>query len=373
MSARPTICQLLHSLTVGGAEVLAARLARQLRDRYRFVFACLDDLGTLGEQLRAEGFVVEVVGRRPGVDLGCMQRLARLWQREKVDLVHTHQYTPFFYGMAARRWHRRPPVLFTEHGRWFPDHPSRKRIVFNRLMLRRTDRVVGVGESVRQALIQNEGIPAARVERIYNGVDVAAFNGRPVDRSAVRAEIGLRPDDLMIVQVARLDYLKDHSTAIRTVERVARRCTRARLVLVGEGPELEKINREIRHRGVQAHVRLLGLRHDVARLLKAADLFLLSSISEGIPVTVIEAMAAGLPVVSTDVGGVTEIVQNKKTGLLTPSGHDAGLAEAILRLAEDPPLRREMGDLGRRRTKEVFSQQRMHAAYQARYEEMLRG
>src|SRR5262245_8575852 len=100
MTPTRTICQLLHTLNVGGAEVLAARLARQLRDKYRFIFMCLDELGTLGQQLREEGFPVFVLERRPGVDWRCVPRLAKLLRRENVDLVQAHQYTPFFYAMA---------------------------------------------------------------------------------------------------------------------------------------------------------------------------------------------------------------------------------------------------------------------------------
>jgi len=370
-SMKPTICQLLHSLTVGGAEVLAFRIARELSDRYRFVFACLDDLGPLGEQLRREGFTVEVLDRQPGVNLGCMRRMMRFWRREGVALVHAHQYTPFFYAAAARGLRRWPPVLFTEHGRWFPDYPRRKRILFNRLMLGRPDRVVAVGNSVREALIRNEGIAARRIEVIYNGVDGAAFNGQPIDRDAVRREIGVAADDFVVIQVARLDQLKDHLTAIRTIQRASRQVPNVRLALVGEGPELELIRDEIRVRGVDDHVRLLGLRHDIARLLRAADLFLLTSISEGIPVTIIEAMASGLPVVSTAVGGVPEVVVPEETGLLAPAGDDAALAEAVVRLTGDLDLCRAMGERGRVRAKDVFSQQGMQAAYQAMYEEML--
>src|SRR5438067_9821303 len=149
---KTTICQVLHGLWVGGAEVLAARLARQLGDRFRFVFVCLDELGTLGQELRAEGFPVEVLQRRAGLDWRCSLRLARFLRRERVDLVHAHQYTPFFYSLMARFLYRRPAVLFTEHGRHYPDYPRRKRMLANRFLLQRRDRVVGVGEAVRQAL-----------------------------------------------------------------------------------------------------------------------------------------------------------------------------------------------------------------------------
>src|SRR2546423_3463873 len=159
VAAKPiTVCQLLHSLNVGGAEVLAARLARRWRGTFRFVFACLDEVGPLGEERRAEGFPVEVLGRKAGLDWGCPLRLARLLRRERVDVLHAHQYTPFFYGLAARLATRfagslpRRPILFTEHGRHQPDYPRPKRMLANRLLLSRRDRVVGVRAAVRQAL-----------------------------------------------------------------------------------------------------------------------------------------------------------------------------------------------------------------------------
>jgi glycosyltransferase involved in cell wall biosynthesis len=372
-TGRPTICQLLHTLKVGGAEVLAAQLARRLKGWNQFVFVCLDELGTLGEQLRSEGFLVEVLGRQPGVDWHCMLRLAGLLRREKVDVVHAHQYTPFFYALMARLLGRQVPVLFTEHGRHQPDYPRRKRMVANRILLGRRDRVVGVGQAVRQALITNEGIPAQRVGMIYNGINLAPFVQVPSDRNGVRREIGVGAEDLVIFQVARLDYLKDHATAIRTLERVACHHPGVRLVLVGEGPEQHAIQDLVRQRRVEKFVRFLGLRSDVARLLSAGDLFLLTSVSEGIPLTLIEAMAAGLPVVSTRVGGVAEVVEDGRTALLAPSGHDGLLAENILRLANNPSLCRQMGELGRARANTLFSETLMHGHYLRLYQEMLQG
>ncbi len=370
---KATICQVLHGLWVGGAEVLAARLARQFGTSFRFVFVCLDELGSLGQELRAEGFPVEVLERRSGVDWRCALRLGRLLRRERVDLVHAHQYTPFFYSLMARFLYRRPAVLFTEHGRHYPDYPRRKRMLANRLLLQRRDRVVGVGEAVRQALIRNEGLPTERVSVIYNGIDLTRFANGVHERLAVRQEIGVGAADLVLLQVARLDYLKDHATAVRMLERVVPACPGARLVLVGEGPERAKIEELVQARNLAPYVRWLGLRNDVARLMRVADLFLLTSISEGIPLTVIEAMAAGLPVVSTHVGGVAEIVEDGQTGLLAPSGDDAALAERIVRLSADEARRRQMGERGRERARAIFSESQMHGGYVQLYQEMLRG
>lgn len=368
---QPTICQLLHGLWVGGAEVLAARLARRNRDHYRFVFACLDELGTLGRELQDEGFLVEVLNRRPGLDWRCTFRLARFLHRQKVDLLHCHQYTPFFYGMTARLLYRKPGVLFMEHGRHQPDYPRPKRMFANRLLLSRRDRVVGVGEAVRQAIIQNEGIPPDRVYVIYNGIDLQTFSRNQVQRQAVRQELGFGENDFLIFQVARLDYLKDHATAIRTLARVSRQCPQAHLILVGEGPELSKIQGLIREQKLEHRVHLLGLRKDIPKLLAAADVFLLTSISEGIPVTIIEAMASGLPVVSTNVGGVSEVVEEGKTGLLAPAGDDDLLAKNILKLIATPQLAKELGEQGLSRAKEHFSEAKMHSGFLKTYQEML--
>ena len=250
---------------------------------------------------------------------------------------------------SAGSWAGRSPVLFTEHGRHHPDHPSVKRKLANRLLLRRHDRVVAVGEAVRQALIHNEGIAPGRVDVIYNGIPLERFDLRLTtsQRMAIRTEIGLETDDLMLIQVARLDYLKDHATAIRTVERLVPRKGNARLVLVGEGPERATIENLVRDRGLEGHVKFLGLRTDVPRLLAAADIALLTSISEGIPLTLIEAMAAGLPVVATRVGGVPEVVVDGETGLLAPAGDDRALAELVFRLVATPDLLEDLGVKGR--------------------------
>ena len=373
MKRLPVICQVLHGLRVGGAEVLAARLGRSLRGRYRFHFVCLDELGTLGEELRGEGFPVEVLERRPGVDWRLPLRLARLLARHRTTLIHAHQYTPFFYALAARLLYRRPPVLFTEHGRWLPDYPRRKRIVFNRLLLQRRDHVLGVGEALRQALIVNEGIPARRVGVIYNGIDLGPHAAPPEDRSGVRREMQVRDEDFVVIQVARLVPIKDHLTALRAVQRVAAALPWVYLVVVGEGPEEPGIRHFIAENGLADHVRLLGLRSDVARLLPAADVFLLSSLNEGIPLTVIEAMAAGLPVVSTDVGGVAEVVEEGRTGLLAPAGDAEGLARQILRLAADAALRQQLGQAGRQRAFAQFSEEKMLDAYDRLYRKMLGG
>ncbi|MCA9049259.1 MAG: glycosyltransferase [Planctomycetaceae bacterium] len=363
---------MLHSLTIGGAEVLADGLARNLRDQFRFVFACLDEVGTLGRQLQEDGFPVHVLQRDSGIDVGCARRLAQVVRMEHVDVIHAHQYTPFFYGVTSRLCLHRTPVLFTEHGRFFPDYPRRKRMVVNRWLTGRRDRFVAVGQAVRQALIDNEGLPAERINVIYNGIPLAAFAAakQTEDVGAVREELGFGANDFVVVIVARLDQIKDHSTALRAVARAAEQVPEIRLLIVGDGPERTGIESEIQRLEIGRVVRLAGTRRDVPRLLAAADVGLLTSVSEGIPLSLIEGMAAERPVVSTDVGGVSEVVDAEHTGLLVPAGDDQALSDVLVRLAGDSLLRQKLGAAGRRRAESLFSDRQMHERYAELYRDM---
>ena len=373
-SKLPTICQVVHSLHIGGAELLVTELSRALRDRFRFVFACLDGDGPLAEQLRGEGHVVEVLHRRAGVDWQCGRRLTTFFREQNVAAVHAHQYTPFFYSLLARGFGRQPPIVFTEHGRQHPDHPRLKRIVCNRLLLRPRDRVIAVGEAVRGALIANEGIPASRVEVLFNGVRLKTYRAAandPALRAAVRHELGLSDSDFVVAQVARLNELKDHATAARAIARTTRQSANIRWLVVGDGEQRTALEAAVRDNGIGDVTKVLGTRRDVPRLLAAADVCLLSSISEGIPLTLIEAMAARLPVVSTDVGGVAEVVVPEITGLLAPSGDDALLADRLIRLAADRAFGSRLGRNGAARAEDLFSFERMADGYARVFAETL--
>jgi glycosyltransferase involved in cell wall biosynthesis len=221
-------------LHFGGAEVLARRFALGLQSEFRPVFACLDDLGAIGKQLHDEGIPVHVIGRRPGFDFRCAWRLSRWFRSQKVDVIHAHQYAPFFYGSLARFAAGGIPVLFTEHGRDYPDYRRWKRVLANRFLFRRPDQVVAVGQQVRQALINNEGLSPHRIDVIYNGVDKGPFQDSDVRRARVRAELGYSDSDFVVIQVARLNRLKDHATAIKAVSQLRNSGRNIRLLLVGD-------------------------------------------------------------------------------------------------------------------------------------------
>lgn len=371
-NARPVIAQVLHQLYFAGAEILAADMARRLSDRYRFLFLCLDSIGPLGELLADEGFEVADLGRRPGLDWSVARRAGKLLRRHGVALLHAHQYTPFFYAAVARGLEG-APIIFTEHGRHYPDCRKTRRVLANRFLLRRRDRVTAVGQFIKQALVDNEGIRAGRIEVIYNGIDPAPIADAQCEetRRSVRSELGIGPEQTVALQVARFHPVKDHALSLRAFAGAARENPQAVLVLAGDGDKFQEAESTAASFGIDGRVRFLGVRTDVPRLMAAADLFVLSSLSEGISLTLLEAMGGALPIVATEVGGNGEVVVHGETGLLSPRGDSDALAANLSALFRDPPRRAAMGQAGRSRLLTKFTQQRMHDQYATLYDQMV--
>ena len=368
-TTKPTVCHVLHTLSVGGAEILAKEFSLKGSSDFRFVFACLDDIGTMGHELIGSNHEVVSLNRRSGLDLGVATRLASYCKSHKVDVIHAHQYTPFFYASLSRFMGNKAPILFTEHGRTFPDFRRPKRVLANRFLLSKKDQVVAVGKQVKNALIENEGIPEKKIKVIYNGIDVERFKPNGESRHLTRQKLGIREGEIVLIHVARLNPLKDHLAAVKTFDHI-REHPKIRLLIVGEGEEEQNIRNAIADRNLESTVSMLGLRKDIPDLLNAADACLLTSRSEGIPLTLAEAMATELPCIATDVGGVPEIVTDRTTGFLCPAGDTRKMASRIVDLVNSEELRSRMGQAGRARIAKLFNDKSMHAQYQEAYQSM---
>lgn len=371
--SKPVIGHVLHQLAYAGAEVLAAALARQLVDRYQSVFLCLDGVGQLGEKLRSEGFSVVELGREPGIDMNVAKRMRQAVSEHHIDLLHAHQYTPFFYAAVSRRLRSAPPILFTEHGRHYPDVRKLKRVVANKVLWRRNDRATAVGQFVRRALVSNEGFPRSKVQVIYNGIDPQQFilPNRQQIREQMRRKLGLTGDQPTVLQVARFHSVKDHGTSIKAFSYVIKQLPNAVLLLAGDGQQKPVMEQLAKQLDVANHVRFLGVRTDIPQLMTAADVFVLSSLSEGISVTLLEAMASGVPICTTDVGGNSEIVEHAVTGLLCPREDAKALSANLVQMLIDPPLRGKFIEAARRKLLTQFNQQQMHDAYTKLYDAMI--
>jgi glycosyltransferase involved in cell wall biosynthesis len=345
----------VHVMQVAGAEVLVCETIARLGPRISPVVFCLDQIGPLGERLQQQGVPVVAFNRRPGVDWRLVPRMAREIRERGIDVVHAHQYTPFFYAaMAARISGRRPRVIFTEHGRHYPDVVSWKRRLGNRILFDRlADEVTAVCDFSAKSLADKDGFAARRITVIPNGIDIERYQAVP-DRDDLRRRLGLASDRLYIILVARFHPVKDHATLLRGFAGVAAARPNVDLLLAGDGPLRPVLEAQIAALGITSRVRLLGVRSDVADLLRAADIFTLSSVSEAASITLLEAMASGLPAVVTAVGGNPELVRGGVDGVLVPRGDAAAFTAAFLDLIDHPGRRRQMGQSGADRVRDQF-------------------
>lgn len=342
-------------MQVAGAEVLVYEIIQRLGSRIVPFVYCLDAVGPIGERLIASGVKVVAFNRQPGLDWRLFGRMADAIRTDKIDVVHAHQYTPFFYSsIAARRSGTRPRVVFTEHGRHYPDIVSWKRRWTNRLVLDRlADEVTAVCEFSANALANVDGFARDRIRIIPNGIDLHRYEA-VADRTALRRRLGLDPDRRYISIVARFHPVKDHSTLLKAFALVARVVPDADLLLVGDGPLRPDIEHTIETLGLGGRVRLVGVQSNVPEWLLASDVFVLSSVSEAASITLLEAMACGLPVVVTDVGGNPELVRRGEDGLLVPRGDPTAMSTALLTLLDDGELRARMGRSGTERVRQHF-------------------
>jgi glycosyltransferase involved in cell wall biosynthesis len=372
MSHRPNrIAFVLHVMQVAGAEVLVAETIRRLAGRIEPTIFCLDAIGPLGEQLRSEGVEVLCLNRRPGRDWRVAWRMARAIRERDIEVIHAHQYTPFFYSALAKLLLRRPPrLILTEHGRHYPDVVSPKRRAVNRLVLDRVaDAVNAVCAFSAEHLARLDGFSARRIEVIENGIGIDRYRSA-TDRLALRRRLGLDPARRYIAAVARFHPVKDHATLLRAFAIVAAARTDVDLLLAGDGPLRADLTSLVERLGIAERVRFLGVRSDVPDLLQAVDVFTLTSLSEAASLTLLEAMAASLPVVVTDVGGNPEIVRHGREGLLAPRGDAEAIASALLVLLNDPATAAAMGEAGRHRVEERYQLGQTIEAYWRLYQRL---
>ena len=355
-------------MQVAGAEVLVVETIRRLGARIAPTVFCLDAVGPLGEQLRAEGVPVLAFDRKPGLDWSVFGRMAHEIRERQIDVVHAHQYTPFFYAsIAARLARTRARLIFTEHGRHFPDVVSPKRRLANRLVFDRlANDITAVCEWSARSLAEKDGFTASRIRVIPNGIDIARYERRE-GREDTRRRLGLDPGRRYVVIVARFHPVKDHATLIAGFKAVADTRPDVDLLLVGDGPLRPEIERQVAGLGLTGRVSLVGVQSNVNEWLLASDIFALSSVSEAASITLLEAMACGLPAVVTAVGGNPELVRDGIDGVLVPRADSAGFSAAFLRLLDSPDLARSMGQSGAARVRQEFLMETTVTRYAALY------
>jgi L-malate glycosyltransferase len=360
---RPNVLQVVLSLNPGGTERLVVELVKRLRPELSMAVCCLDEEGSWGEGLRHDDINVVALRRREGFRPQLGRAIARAAAQHGARVVHCHHYSPFVYASIARLWAPHLKIVFTEHGRLSDAGPSPKRRTANRVLAHAPRTVVTVSSELKQHLVA-EGFPTDKVNVIYNGIDVGPLPESSA-RARVRQQLGLDERTIVIGTVARLDPVKDLQTLVRSLgaPSIGGPMT---LLVIGDGPERSRIAAAAREAGVDSLVRFLGHRDDARDLLAGCDLYANSSISEGISLTILEAMAAGLPVIATRVGGTPEIVDTT-CGRLVPARDADSLAATLSELAGNAALRAALGRAARARVEQRFTLDRMIAEYRDAY------
>ncbi len=315
---------------------------------------------------------VHELGKASGRDLRVIGRLAALLRRERIDIVHSHNWQTFFYAVAAAALAGVPLRVHGHHGREAAAAPARQRRL-NRWLAGRVTRLVAVSGDLGREIVEDWAVPRERLTMIPNGVDLAAFTP-PARVDEAREELGLAPDHRVVLSIGGLRPVKDYPTLIRGFARVHAQRPEARLVIVGgergggSQPELAALAAGL---GVEGAVLFPGVRQDIPRLLAVSDVYVNSSVFEGMSNTILEAMAASRPVVATAVGGNPELVRDGVTGYLVPPGDPARLAERLVEVLGDPGLAKSLGAAGRAAVEAEHTMERMVAAYEDCYEDLV--
>lgn len=364
------ILHVVPDLVPYGLERVVASLITH-RDRFRYevsVVSLYGELeGSIARDLTAEGAKVYHLDKRRGFDARMFNRLAGVLVDAEPHILHTHNYV-LRYALPASLFRRIPVVVHTLHniatqevdrlGRWLQWWAFRHRV-----------HPVAIAGEVASTFRQVYGLPQPTL--IPNGIAVDAFQSNAAERAAWRAQEGFSPEDILYICVARFSEQKNHPALLEAFAAGPGKNPHARLLLAGDGALRQKTEAIAAQLGITSRMRFLGRREDVPQLLAASDVFVLASLWEGNPLSVMEAMAAGLPCVVTSVGGVPELVESGKHGFVVPPADPASLAGAMMKLASDPVARRRMGAAAAACAAERFDHRHMVAAYEKLYQRLL--
>jgi len=368
MSKVLKVMHVFNRLGVGGMEkVMADIIVRFDSAVITPVVCCITDKLFYGKQIEKNGIKVVIVSDE---DRRFLPRrifaLAKLFKDEKIDIVHSHSGVYRDAALAAM-FAKIPVIVHTDHGKFYPDTKiSRLNHYFFSLL---RDRVIAVSDELKKFLIADVRINKSKVVRIYNAVDVFEYCC-DVDVAKKKRELKIDINTKVVGVVARLSPVKDHQTLFYAFKKVKEKHNDVKLVLVGSGSlenNLKKLSVEL---GLENSILFLGKRSDVKELLPVMDIVCLSSLSEGLSITLTEAMAAKRPVVATNVGGNSELVVDGVTGLLVKPRNSDEMAKAINRLLDDSQLRLSMGNEGQKRVEREFNIDKAVRRYEQLYVEL---
>jgi L-malate glycosyltransferase len=360
------VLHVVYALQPGGMEYGVVKLVNGLDpSQVRSGIVSTKPAGVLKHMLAPHVSLFELQ-RRDGNDPRLIWELYTLFRREQPDVVHTHAWGTLVEGLVAAKLARVPVLIHGEHGTL--QLRSHQRFVQRRAWAA-VDRLLSVSSRLAERMAREADFPLARIHTIRNGVDLPRFGA--ISRAAAREQLRLPANAQLAVTVGRLVPVKDHLTLIEAVALLRRQGADAAVAIAGDGPLKAMLLERAGALGIADATHLLGHRPDVEVVLAAADIFALTSVSEGLSNTILEAMASGLPVVATRVGGADELVEDGVSGILATAGSSAEIADAMARLFEDSQRRVAMGLAARARVEAEFSLPGMVQRYGSTYLELV--
>jgi len=364
------VAHVLRSLEFGGAERLVIDLACLQRESGRITpeLVCLESFGPLRGEAERRGLPCALAGTGGIRYVSGIRRLWSRFSRTKPDIVHTHNFLSHVHAAPAARL-AGIPVVHTKHGKAVTSFAWSKR--FRRFLYQLADTIVVVSKETGESFRAKSGVDRSKLVVIHNGIDTGRFAG--LDRAGARRSLGLDDAAVVFGAVSRLDPVKDHPTMLRAFREVRGGCAKCVFLIVGDGPERGRVECMISELDLGDAVRLAGFTDEIPKYLASFDLFLQLSTEEGLSLTILEAAAAGVPVVASSVGGTPEIIENGKTGTLVPARDAAALARAMGGFLENPAPFREMARRAREDVGRRFSLAGMAAEYESLYRSVLRG
>ncbi len=360
---------LTFDMRIGGTEqVIKSLIENADTQQFEMSILCIDSpLGPFADALLAKGINIKTLPRSPGFDRKLIKQIRLYIKKQRINILHCHQYTPWVYGVLAA-FRTKTKVIFTEHGRFYPDSSSWKRKLINPGLHRITAATTAISQATKNALAHYENLPTNDIQVIYNGIAPLVIEQQQTEQ--LRHELGIGENTLVLGTVARLDPIKNHPMMLNAFRQVLNKGINAKLLIVGDGEMCPTLLTLIKKLELEQHVIMTGYQTKPHHYLALMDIYLLSSLSEGTSMTLLEAMSIGKPCVVTDAGGNPEIIAHRVNGLVTPNDDADAFAAAIITLLNDIELKESMTVQSLKRFEHRFSVHLMVNQFQSLYQDI---
>ncbi|MCB9059518.1 MAG: glycosyltransferase family 4 protein [Calditrichae bacterium] len=336
-SKKLNLMQITHDMAHGGLQNVILNICRCIdRDKFNISVLCLRNLGAFVPELEKMGVKVILLPQKEKTDYFSFHGVHKIIKKEKPDILHTHNTQPFIDGIIGSFFTSVKTIVHTDHNRMFPD---KRRYMFAEWVVSHfATKVIGVSDYTSDNLNKYLKISRKKISTIVNGIEPEIFE-KEIDKTKKLEELGIKNEGPVIGTIGRLVVEKGYHTLIDAMKMVVTQFPKAKLIFVGEGYLKNKLMRQVEEFKLSKNVIFLGSRNDAPELYHVFDLFAMSSISEGLPMVLLEAMAASCPIVSTDVGGIKSIVKNGLNGILVKPNNPEFLSEAIIKILKDSDLK----------------------------------